>query len=347
MEIFRVDHPAGRAAVARRGVPRRRRRGPPARPPAAIGELIRARVARRAADHLLGRGGHDQVRRQARLDPGQAGRPARRPARQTSSSSCTRCRSARCGGSGRRPRSSCPGSGCAPSATSPTPRSRTLERALGPAAGTPPAALAWGRDPRVGRPARAGQEHRRRGDLRHRRRRPGGRSAASCCGLSEQVAARLRAPGYVGRTVVDQGPLRRLHARSPGPARCATPPTSARRSTPTAPGLYEALGLRPGPDPARRRPGRGSRRRRRRRTEQLRPRRPGARLAGGRAGRRPGRPAVRPGRGAAGGPGPAGLRRRRSPGRCRTVDRDDSFSRVSPEPMPAYAGAGRHRSPGP
>ena len=80
--------------------------------------------------------------------------------------------------------------------------------------------------------------------------------------------------------------------RSPGPAPCASPPTSPRSSTPPPAQLYDALGPRPGPDPAGRRPGRGPRRRRARPAPAA-ARRPGIRLARGRAGRRPGGPPVR------------------------------------------------------
>ena len=76
-----------------------------------------------------------QVRRQARLRPGQARRRGRRAARRRSSPSCTRCRRGAVGRGGADRGGRCTGSACAPSATSRTPRSRTLQRALGDAAG--------------------------------------------------------------------------------------------------------------------------------------------------------------------------------------------------------------------
>ena len=74
-------HPAGRAAVAGRGVPGRGGRRAAARRPAEIAAAIRARIA----DELgltcsVGRR-VDEVRRQARLGPVQAGRDARRAGR--------------------------------------------------------------------------------------------------------------------------------------------------------------------------------------------------------------------------------------------------------------------------
>ena len=65
-------HPAGRAAVARRGVPRRRRRRAPARAGAADRRPHPRAGARRGGPHLLGRGGRHQVRGQAGLGGGQA-----------------------------------------------------------------------------------------------------------------------------------------------------------------------------------------------------------------------------------------------------------------------------------
>ena len=68
-------------------------------------------------------------------------------------------------------------------------------------------------------------------------------STASCCALSDRTAARVRAAGH-------DGPHRHrsrcgspTSRRSPGPAPCATPPTSAATSTPRPASLFDALGL--------------------------------------------------------------------------------------------------------
>ena len=80
-----VGHPAGGAAVAGRGLPRRLRRPPPARPAALDRGVDPGPDRRRAGHHLLRRGRGDEVPGQARLLPLQARRPAgraggRRPA---------------------------------------------------------------------------------------------------------------------------------------------------------------------------------------------------------------------------------------------------------------------------
>ena len=105
----------------------------------------------------------------------------------------------------------------------------------GQAAGTHLHELAWGRDPRVGQPARAGEEHRQRGDLRARRRRPRGDPPRAAAPLRE--GGRPAAPGRAtsaapscSRCASPTSP------RSPGRAPCAARPTSAGTSTtPCAP----------------------------------------------------------------------------------------------------------------
>ena len=295
-------------------------------PPAVIAEHIRARVHDEQGITCSVGVAVDQVRRQARLHPRQARRPARRARPTGSWPSCTRCRSARCGAWGRRPRSRCCGSACAPSATSRTPRSTPCVRALGPAAGSHLAALAWGRDPRRSWRRSGGEEHRQRGDLRPRRRRPRRSSAASCSGSRRRSAGRLRQQGYAGRTVVDQGAVRRLHHDHPLPHPDAARPTSAASVYATARALFEALGLQrarlrlvgvrvEGLVDADERSAPAAARRAR------------ARLARGRAGGRPGR---RPLRSRVGAPGPAARhrrgrrvrRRRRSPRRPRRLRRN-------------------------
>ena len=103
-----LGHPAHRAALARRGVPRRLRRGAPARAALpASASTIRDTRARRAGHHLLGRRRADQVRRQAGLRAGQARRHGRRAARRGACRSCSSCRSGRCGAWGSAPRRRC------------------------------------------------------------------------------------------------------------------------------------------------------------------------------------------------------------------------------------------------
>ena len=180
--------------------------------------------------------------------------------------------------------------------------------------------------------------------------------------LSERVAARLRSAGYAGRTVAIK--VRFADFTTITRARTLREPTDVGQEIyATARALYEALGLDRARHPAGRRPGRGPGRRRHR-ARAAAPRRARARLAGGRAGRRPaarrfGAGAVRPGPwsdgqhdpGAAATPvGPARCEVRRAtsspgtPGLTDTVDRERSSGRLSRPPMPAYAGApGRHQ----
>jgi error-prone DNA polymerase len=72
-----VDHPAGGAAQPGRGLPRCLRRHPPDRLAHPDRRADPRPGGRRATDHRFGRDRDHQVRRQARLQPGQAGRPAR------------------------------------------------------------------------------------------------------------------------------------------------------------------------------------------------------------------------------------------------------------------------------
>ena len=79
---LRRRHPAGRAAVGRRGVPGRLRRRAAVRPARrASPRRLRDRIQRRTRADRDGRRGVHQVRRQAGLRPGQARRPADRAAR--------------------------------------------------------------------------------------------------------------------------------------------------------------------------------------------------------------------------------------------------------------------------
>ncbi len=150
MEIFRSITPAGRAALPRRGLPRRRRRGAPARQPATIAQPDPRPGRRRAAHHLLGRGGRHQVRRQARVRPGQARRPARRPARRDRRRSCTRCRVGALWGVGERTEEVArPARPAHRRRHRPHPARHAASARSGEATGAHLHDLAWGRDPRT------------------------------------------------------------------------------------------------------------------------------------------------------------------------------------------------------
>ena len=96
-----VGHAARRTALARRGVPRRRRAraGCSATGPRSA-RYVRAPHPRRDRAGRVGRGRDDEVPRQDRERPGQARRDARRRARAPSSRSSTRCRVGRLWGVG-------------------------------------------------------------------------------------------------------------------------------------------------------------------------------------------------------------------------------------------------------
>ena len=118
----------------------------------------------------------------------------------------------------------------------------TLLRALGPGRGASPARAVLGTRRARGGPARAGQEHRRRGDLRPRRRRSGGR-APRAAAVGRTTAARLRAAGLAGTHRQHQGPLRRLHHDHPGADPARGHRRRARDLRDRACSLYDALGL--------------------------------------------------------------------------------------------------------
>ena len=184
-------------------------------------------------------------------------------------------------------------------------------------------------------------------------------SAASCCGCAERTAGRLRSAGLAGRTVTHQGAVRRLHHDHPGPdparahrrrrralrhrARSCTTRSACDRARIRLVGVrVEGWSSPSGAPPAAARRAR-------------------PRLARGRAGRRPGGPPVRRGRGPAGQPGrPATTRRARrrpEPARPRraALERPTSSPHRRAEPIgcppsgdPASSTLGRHRfhSPG-
>ena len=300
MAIFAIDHPAGRAAVARRGVPRRVRgacAGWAARPQ--IGQLIRDRVADEQGITCSVGVAPDQVRRQARLRPGQARRAARRAARPRSSRSCTRCRSARCGAWGSKTEEALRRLGLRTVGDIAHTPVDTLRRALGDSAGAHLHDAGLGPRPaRASCPTRREKEHRRRGDLRPRRRRPRRHPPRAAQALRPHGGpGPRRRHGRPHR--LDQGAVRRLHDDHPRPGPCATPPTSAARSTPrpepsstpsacNGPGSGWSASASRASSTSARAPVQGTARRAR------------ARVARGRPGRRPGQRPVRCRRGASG-----------------------------------------------
>ena len=72
----------------------------------------------------------------------------------------------------------------------------TLVRALGPGHRQPPARAVVGPRRANGRAARAGPQHRRRGDVRPRRRRPRGRAARAAAAVRAHRVAAARRPGW-------------------------------------------------------------------------------------------------------------------------------------------------------
>ena len=283
-------HPAGRAAVARRGVPRRLRRDPAARAARAHRRRHPAPACRgRAGADLLGRRRAHQVRGQARLGPLQARRHARRAGRRGCWTSCTRCRSPRCGAWARAPPSRCTAWASAPSAISPPPRSTRLRRAVGVAAAEHLSALAHGIDPRPVHPDEVeksiSSDRTLDADLTDRGRGAPRVAARRRRGRQPGARARLRGPHHR-----HQDPLRRLPHRHPGPHAAGLDRQPRPRSTGAAVELYRCLdldrprirlvgvkceGLREARD-ARRAADPGPRRR------------PGARTSRARAGRPPG-----------------------------------------------------------
>ena len=169
-----LGHPAGRAALARRGVPRRlaARCAGSGRPPQ-IAEQLRAtdRTTSRASP---ARSGWRRPSSSPSWPPAWPSPTAWSSCRATRSCrSCTRCRSARCGAWGSRPRRRCTGSGLrtvGDIAHTPLRDPRARRSATPPAAtctSWPGAATRRPVEPRAAR-----EEHRRRRDLRPRHRRP-------------------------------------------------------------------------------------------------------------------------------------------------------------------------------
>ena len=184
--------------------------------PAQIGELIRAQVRGAAGDHLLGRGGDHASsspswpRSRAKPD-GLLVIPAERVARFPAPAAGV----ARCGGWGSRPGDGWPGSGCARSPTSRTRRGRAGARTR-PGGRRAPARPGLGPGRALGGARGDGEEHRRRGDVRHRHRRPRGHPARAAAAVRAD-RARLRSPGVVGPDRGDQAQAGRLHHDHPVP----------------------------------------------------------------------------------------------------------------------------------
>ena len=200
MAILRVVHAARRAALARRGVPRRRGRAAAARPGGEIAERIRATRARRDRAHRVRRRRDDEVPRQARERPRRSPTACSSSSPAPSSRSCTRSRSRGSGASGRRRARGSPASAYARSATSPrSPRRRSSARARRRPRPPPPRARV---EPRRAR-GRARARRRSRSVTRRRspgRPRPdGARTRGSA--PRRPGRGRARAGGVGGRTV--------------------------------------------------------------------------------------------------------------------------------------------------
>ena len=239
MEIFREVTPLVEPLVARRGVPRRRRRRAPARPPAAD----------RRADPRAG-------------SPTSSGSPARSGSPRTkfvAKLASTRAKPdgllvvprdevvdflhplpvGALWGVGERTEEALHRLGLRTVGDLAHTPLDTLQRALGEAAGAHLHALAWGRDAR--RVVAAASRTRASAP-----RRPSPRDVDDPEVVLRELLRLVRArsppgcarPGSVGRTVVAQGPVRRLHDDHPVAHPAASRPTSARRSTPPRATLF-------------------------------------------------------------------------------------------------------------
>ena len=192
---------------------------------------------RRAAHHLLGRGGRREVRGQA----GQPTRQARRRGRRADRPGDLVPAPARVGelwGVGEKTASSCTGSACSPSATSRTPRCRPWCGRSGrmPA----PTCTPWP----GARPAEITGERRgdhepeksigSRGDVRPRHRRPRGGTPRAAA--AQREGGRPDAHGRAGRADGHpQDPVRRLHHDHPVPHAARGHRRDPARSTPPRP----------------------------------------------------------------------------------------------------------------
>ncbi len=221
-----VVHAARRADLARRGVPRRRRRAPRARHRSRPRRRHPHAGARRDRAHHLGRRRHHEAARQAGQRPRQARRPARRRTRHRARVPAPAPRPAAVGCRARPPSASSARSACETVGDLAAIPEDTLVRDARQRI-RPPSARA-GVEPRraPGRARPGGEVDRARGDLPGRPARPRRARAPASCGLADGVASRLRAARRRRPDGAAQGPLRRLHAPSPGRARSRSRPTS-------------------------------------------------------------------------------------------------------------------------
>ena len=143
-----VGHAAGRADLARRGVPRRARARRSLGHGPSIARHLRERI--RAETELTASVGcrHDEDAGEDRERPREARRSARGGTRERARRSCTRCRSSGCGASVRRRSGGSPATRCRRSVTSPHCPRRPSSRRSAQSQGAHLHALAWNRDAR-------------------------------------------------------------------------------------------------------------------------------------------------------------------------------------------------------
>ncbi len=247
MAILAEFTPLRRARVDRRGLPRRHRE--PARCSAtgpAVARASRTRIrAELAPDGVRGRG-RQQVRRQGRLRPREAGRPRGGA------------------GPGARRRFLAPAPGGAALGRGPGDRGRARgHRASGPSASSPPCPPTLSRR-RLGAmragprgcsraaattvrwsPSRRAEVHGRRGDLRGRPPATSSACGRPCAGRPSASPASCAREGYAGTHGHAQAPLRRLldpHAAAHRRAHPGRPP----RSTAKPARLLDRIALQPG-----------------------------------------------------------------------------------------------------
>ena len=199
--------------------------------PAEIARPIRARVAERAAADLLGRGGADQVRRQARLHPGQAGRPARRARPARSLEFLHPLPVDALWGVGERAAETLRRLGLTTVGDLAEAPRRHAARGARRGGRRAPARAGLGARPAPGQPRAGGEVDRRRDDLRHRRGRPGGDPPGAAGARREGRRAAARGPARWAarssikvrladfRTVNRSRTLRRAHRRGTGDLR--------------------------------------------------------------------------------------------------------------------------------
>ena len=239
-------HAAGRADLARRGVPRRRRR-PPRRtaPGPSIARGHPHAGARRDRAHRLGRRRHHQAAGQAGQRPRQARRPARRRAGHRARVPPPAAGPAGCGASARRPNAGSPRSACETVGDLAAIPEDTLVRDARQRVGPPPARA--GVEPRraAGRARPGGEVDRPRGDLPDRPPRPRRARAPASCGLADGVASRLRGRARRPPAPCSSRCASATSAPSPGRARSRQPTDLAADLGRVARELLAVAGRRP------------------------------------------------------------------------------------------------------